>query len=201
MQLLHRDEIFASLKSEETDTLFVDPLLEESQVGEVSLDLRLGYDFYVSVLTRSPKIELRGGNDRRSIQSFFQETRREVGDPFVLYPGQAVLTTSLEYIGLPSNIYMDVITRSSYSKLGMHVGSMVQPGFRGCIPIELFNHGNNAIELVVGSRVCQAKLFLVDQKSEYTTTKNRKYYGNVRPGLSRAENDKELEMLSKVRSS
>jgi dCTP deaminase len=181
------------------NSLFVEPLLDRSQIGEVTFDLRLGYDFHVSILTRSPKIELAGRADQRSIGSFFQETRREVGDTFVLYPSQAVLTTSLEYIGLPDNIYMDVITRSSYSRLGLQINSMVQPGFRGCVPIELFNHSNNAVELVVGSRVCQAKLFDVENNSAYTSTNVRKYYGNVRPTLSKADNDEEIKILAKVR--
>ncbi len=198
MRLLHREEILESIGSEDKSSLFVEPLLEPSQVGEVTLDLRLGYDFRVSILTRSPKVELAGKEGQRSISSFFQETRREVGDTFVLYPSQAVLTTSLEYIGLPDHVYMDVVTRSSYSRLGIQINSMVQPGFRGCVPIELFNHGNNAVELVVGSRICQAKLFDVEQSSGYSSSNARKYYGNVRPTLSKADNDEEIRILSRI---
>ena len=42
MQIIDKQTILKELQSEEEDTLFIDPLLEESQVGEVSIDLRLG---------------------------------------------------------------------------------------------------------------------------------------------------------------
>ena len=57
MKLLHDARIRELLDSPEPDSLFVDPLLEDSQIGAVSLDLRLGYDFLVSILTRKPSIE------------------------------------------------------------------------------------------------------------------------------------------------
>jgi dCTP deaminase len=75
---------------------------------------------------------------------------------------------------------------------------MVQPGFRGCFPLDLFNHGNNPVELVVGSRICQARLFSLDLKSD-SHSPARKYFGNVRPVASRAADDKDIEKLEAVR--
>ncbi len=88
MRLLTKSELVTSIKSQEDDSIFLDPLLREGQVGAVSVDLRVGYDFLVSVLTRSPAVELRSadGERRRGIQSYFQETRRSLGERFVLYP-------------------------------------------------------------------------------------------------------------------
>jgi hypothetical protein len=93
MRLLTRKELVASLISDSTDSISLDPLLREDQVGEVSVDLRLGYDFLVSVLTRSPAVELKSspGAKFRGIQTYFQETRRTLGERFVLYPHQLVL--------------------------------------------------------------------------------------------------------------
>jgi dCTP deaminase len=198
MQLLAHDEIEASLASEDEDSLFIDPLLEKDQVGAVTIDLRLGYDFLVSVLTRKPFISIYRENGDRSMGSYFQDTRRELGDRFVLYPNQVVLTTTLEYLSLPSDVYADIITRSSYNRLGISISTMLQPGFRGCAPIELFNHGNNAVELVVGSRMFQARLSRLDSKTRYLDGQPRKYYGDVRPTVSRASHDKDLERLKKT---
>jgi len=36
---------------------------------------------------------------------------------------------------------------------------MVQPEYCRCIPLETFNRGNNAIELVSGSSICQTLFF------------------------------------------
>jgi dCTP deaminase len=198
VELLDQAQLRASLLSDDADSLFLDPLLDDSQVGNVTIDLRLGYDFLVSVLTRKPYIGIVQRNQpRRGIPSYFQETRRDLGDKFVLYPSQLVLGTSLEYLSLPSSVYVDVISRSSYTRLGIHVNTMVQPGFRGCVPLELFNHGNNAIELVIGSRVCQARFFRTSGNTNYVgEVTPRKYYGDVRPTVSRADKDSEMQKLS-----
>lgn len=198
MRLLNRDSLLESLHSDDNESLFLEPLLEESQVGNVTIDLRLGYDFLVSVLTRKPLISVSDtSSQKRGIRSYFQETRREIGERFVLYPSQLVVTTTLEYLALPSNYYVDVLSRSSYTRLGIHVNTMVQPGFRGCIPLELFNHGNNAVELVVGSRISQARFFELDSEGKYIEESHkRKYYGDVRPTVSKADMDPELFRLS-----
>ena len=168
------------------------------------MDLRLGYDFLVSVLTRSPAVELRTSPDskHRGIQTYFQETRRSLGDRFVLYPHQLVLGTTVEYLSLPSNIYTDIAVRSSYARLGLGVTTSLQPGWRGCVPLELFNHGNTPVELVVGSCVCQAKFFQINENMRYVgRASGRKYFGSIRPVVSRAERDMDLARLAKLAQS
>ena len=201
MELLNSEEIEKSLKSSDDDSIFIDPILDDSQISGVTVDLRLGYDFLVSVMTRKPYIALGHDNDifPRSIGSYFQETRREIGDGFVLYPNQVVLATTLEYISLPQNVYIDVLSRSSYTRIGIQINNMVQPGFRGCVPLELFNHGNNAIELIVGSRICQARFFMLNSSNAYLRDQSiRKYYGDVRPTVSKADMDNDIDVLSKL---
>lgn len=201
MQLLDREHIRAELESDEANTLFVQPLLDVQQVGPTSLDLRLGYDFLVSVLTRRAYIGLMRSEDTfKDTASYFQPTRRDVGDRFVLYPGQVVLTTTLEYLSLPPDVFADILSRSSYTRLGIHINTMVQPGFHGCVPIELFNHGNNAVELVVGSRIVQARLFRVQNPREYGGLGSRKYFGHVRPVASQASLDADLRILERIRA-
>lgn len=201
MQLLDRDLILADLNSLAPESMFVEPLLDAMQVGATSLDLRLGYDFLVSVLTRKAYIGLQRSDDGyKDTASYFQQTRRDVGDRFVLYPGQIVLTTTLEYIALPSDVLADIVSRSSYTRLGIHLSTMVQPGFHGCVPIELFNHGNNAVELVVGSRLFQARFYRLDNPREYGTLGGRKYFGHVRPVVSQASIDGDLSILESIRA-
>ena len=201
MNLLHNKRIRELLESSEPDSLFIDPLLEDSQIGAVTLDLRLGYDFLVSILTRKPSIETAtdSNSQHRAIGSYFQETRRELGEKFVLYPHQIVLCTTLEYVSLPHNVYADIISRSSYTRLGIPLNTMVQPGFRGCISLELFNHGNSPVELVVGSRICQARFFEIEASVEYIeSTRQRKYFGHVRPIVSGADTDSEMVKLRRI---
>jgi dCTP deaminase len=199
MQLLTRSSLIKKINSDSENSIFIDPLLDMDQIGEVSVDIRLGYDFLVSIFTRKPYVDIYNDDQekRRGIPSYFQETRRDIGDKFILYPNQVVLTTSLEYIALPPNIYLDLLTRSSYNRLGIRLNTMVQPGFRGCLPVELYNHSNNAIELIVGSRMFQARLFEITDKLEYARSQ-RKYYGDIRPTVSKVDKDKDLEILYNI---
>jgi len=117
----------------------------------------------------------------------------------VLYPNQLVLGTSIEYFGMPDDAYAEVTPRSSYSRLGLAVNCLMQPGFRGCIPLELLNHGNVPIELTVGARICQARLHQLDESADYHgESTDRKYYGQVRPTVSKATADEELVLLANL---
>ncbi|MBZ9764809.1 dCTP deaminase [Mesorhizobium sp. CA8] len=193
-----RSDILGRLGKVGPTGLWIDPLLDEGQIGEVTVDLRLGYDFLVSIVTRRPFIGIVRDDERfRSIPSYFQPTRRELGDRFILYPDQVVLATTLEYIALPSDCYADIFTRSSFTRLGIGLSTMVHPGFRGCFSVELFNHGNNPIELVVGAKMFQMRLTKLADEMKYGGIE-RKYFGNVRPTPSRAADDNDLQRLSNL---
>lgn len=199
MSLLSKYEIDSRLNSGKIDQVFVNPVLAETQVGAVSIDLRLGCDFLVSFQTRKASVSLMKGEFFREPSMFFQESRRDVGETFLLYPSQTVLSTTLEYIGLPNNVYSDINTRSSYNRLGLTLTYTLQPGFRGCVSLELFNDSTSPIELVVGSRIVQARFFrMTAEPSDFYLTARRKYIGHVRPTTSRAAEDSDLELLKKM---
>lgn len=201
MTLLYKSAVQERLRDTSAKRLTIQPLLDEAQIGEVSIDLRLGPDFLVSVLTRKAFIgTVHSDPDFRGTQSFFQSTRREIGDRFMLYPNQIVLACTLEYIGIPDDLYVDIISRSSYSRMGIQFACMIQPGFRGCFPLELINHGNNPVELVVGSRICQARIHRLGQTADYGAASNtRKYFGNIRPMVSRAADDEDVQILDRIK--
>ncbi|WP_288938805.1 dCTP deaminase [uncultured Roseovarius sp.] len=196
MALLTRTELNKRINTGEAEQIFIDPLLDDSQVGAVSVDLRLGCDFLVSVLNHKSSVNIHPQESDSGPDIFFQAARRDIGDTFLIHPSQTVLATSLEYIGLPSDIYADVISRSSYHRLGVSISSMFQPGFRGCISLELFNHSNVPVELVIGSRIVQARFFKNHHEEDYLRDgPRRKYIGNVRPMISKAPQDTDLPRL------
>jgi dCTP deaminase len=193
-----KKQILERLARDDGLGLWIEPLLDEKQIGELTVDLRLGYDFLVSIVTRRPYIGIARDNERfRAISTYFQPTRREIGERFILYPDQIVLATTLEYIALPSDCYADVLSRSSYTRHGITVNTMVQPGFRGCFSVELFNHGNNPVELVVGAKMFQMRLTKLADGMAYGGLE-RKYFGNVRPTPSRAADDDDLARLRSI---
>jgi dCTP deaminase len=78
----------------------------------------------------------------------------------------------------------------------MSFGTMMQPGYRGCFPLELANTSNNPVELVVGSRIVQARFFSIETDSQYNSQSEvRKYFGTTRPVVSKAATDSDLKRL------
>lgn len=202
MNLLTKKALSSAINQEPNKGIFIHPLLDSNkQIGEVTVDLRLGYDFLVSIMTRKPSILVSNEHeDWRDPATYYQLTRRDLGECFILYPNQVVLTSTLEYIGLPENIFADVLTRSSYNRLGINISTMVQPGFRGCFALELFNHGNNPVELVVGSRIVQARFFELSESHEYEGHE-RKYFSQVRPVAPKVSLDEEMVKLVRCKRS
>ncbi|MBT1697150.1 dCTP deaminase [Fulvivirgaceae bacterium PWU4] len=178
--------------------LIIRPLLDkQTQLGEVSLDLRLGQDFLVSYLGRDVSIDATGETRNRPLHIFFDETRRIVGEAFVFHPNQVVLCSTLEYIRLPDNVFMSLTTRSSYSRLGFSLSTVVQPGYCGCISIELTNTGNVPVKVLVGARLLQARFFKMESSTKYLNT-DRKYLCQVRPQVSKAPEDTEFKILKSL---
>lgn len=186
----------------EAKELFIRPLLQDSQIGGVGIDFRLGYDFLVSVQGRyafinTSKNSDTSGDNERNTHHFFQATRRQIGETFILHPHQTVLATSLEYIKLPQNCLLKLHMRSSYSRLGITVSTIAQPGYCGCLSVELTNNNNNPINLTVGSRILQGLIYKMGDSSQYFDSP-RKYVCHVRPEPSAITSDSDLEILHQL---
>lgn len=192
------DEIKRLLDSRE---LYIRPLLEERQIGTLSVDFRLGTEFLVSFQGRQPYINAsHTDKGKGKPSSFFQETRRQLGDTFLLHPHQTVLASSLEYIKLPDNILAQLTMRSTYSRMGLQLSSNVQPGYSGCLSIELTNHGTNVVNLTVGAPLIQASFVRITQRVNYFDHP-RKYICQVRPQVSECVSDEDLVYLQRIRDS
>ena len=179
--------------------LVIRPLLEASQISQIGIDFRLGCNFLVSVHGREAFINTslndEFGEGQRDVKRFFQESRRQLGETFILYPNQTVLASSLEYVKLPEQYLLSLYMRSSYSRLGLTVSTIVQPGYCGCLSIELTNNNINPINLTVGARIFQGVLLIADQASPYFNNE-RKYVCTVRPEPSAAIQDADIQILA-----
>jgi len=191
---LNRSSLLELMESKE---LIIRPLLDkEKQVGEISIDFRLGTDFLVSFLGREPFIDV-SRKSEKPVKSFFASTRRRFGETFLLHPNQTVLCSSLEYIKMPSTVFAVLNMRSSYARLGLNLSTIVQAGYSGCFSIELTNINNNPIRLRVGARIFQTRFFKGSDEMPYNMGE-RKYVCQVRPIVSKAEIDSDLSLLSKI---
>lgn len=158
MPLLQREALLARLSNEDVDKrLHVVPVLDVlQQVGEGSVDLRLGSEF-IEVRRRSE--EATDPFRSSDVETIDLEERYEIpfGDHLVIHPGQFLLGSTFEFIRLPLDLGGQVLGRSSWGRFGLVVATAVtvHPGFAGCLTLELQNLGTVPIRLYPGLRVAQ----------------------------------------------
>lgn len=124
MKLIAKEEIENLINESQ---LIVTPLLSKNQIGQSSIDLRLGNIFKVSKLVREGFIDI----NKKNLEKFFETSVRDFGEEFILYPNQLVLATTFEFLKIPNNIVGNIYTRSSLNRLGIQIASMVHSGYRG----------------------------------------------------------------------
>ena len=174
--------------------LVVSPLLQRPKGS--GYDLRLGNSFIVFRRTGVSAFDpLDQQSDPRSIQTFVDLAWT---DEFVLHPQEVVLAATLEYIALPPDLTAQVITRSSYGRLGLLSATAVQihPNFRGCLTLELVNLSTIPLVLTPGERIAQLVLWNcspVDPTDE-------KYSYPTGPQFSKVRDDDEADVLRSLRS-
>jgi deoxycytidine triphosphate deaminase len=175
--------------------LVITPLLEPS-LGVAGVDLRLGATFITFSRSGTASFDpLNESDDPRTMQFAIE---KEWGEPFILHPGELVLAATLEYMALPDDLSAQVITRSSYGRLGLITATAIQvhPHFKGCLTLELVNLGEVPIELIPGERIAQLTFATV---SPPAAEAKGKYSYPVGPEFSRVRTDAEATVLRRLR--
>lgn len=165
--------------------LVLDPI-EDVQIQPASVDVRLGDTFLVF---RNHTAEVIDPFDRQS--TLMEEVKVSDGESFVLHPGEFVLGTTVEAIGLPDDLVARVEGKSSLGRLGLLIhatAGFVDPGWtRGQITLELSNVATLPIKLRPGMRVGQLSFHTLDapaQRPYGHPELNSKYVGQRGPVAS-----------------
>ncbi len=132
--------------------IVLDPL-DESCIQPASVDLHLDGLFRVFLNHTMAVIDVK--QDLSKLTELV-----EVGDDgvFVLHPGEFVLGSTRERIGMPDDLVARVEGKSSLGRLGLLIHStagFVDPGFDGHITLELSNVANLPITLYPGMKIGQ----------------------------------------------
>lgn len=191
-------EINARLIASDDSRLVMTPLLADA-VGPASVDLRLGNKFIVFERTSSPAFDaVLADRDPRTMQS---EVEKAWGDVFYLHPGQMVLAATLEFIVMPKDLTGQVITRSSYGRLGLLSATAVQvhPHFPGCLTLELVNLGEMPVAITPGERIAQLMLWRTTADVKIPEEGERKYSRPTGPEFSKIRRDSESKVLRNLR--
>jgi dCTP deaminase len=106
---------------------------------------------------------------------------------------------SNEYVKLPKDVFATLTPRSSYSRLGFNLSTIVQPGYCGCISLELTNNSSVPVKVLTGAPLLQARFFKLPKELDYFVDgKRRKYFCQVRPQHSRANEDEDISILNEI---
>ena len=159
---------------------------EAAMVQPSSIDVRLDRFFRTFENHRYPHI------DPAEDQPELTRAVEPVGDEaFILHPGEFVLGTTLEAIGLPDDLVARVEGKSSLGRLGLLIhatAGFVDPGWtHGQITLELSNVATLPIKLWPGMRIGQLSFHLLDQPAERPyghPDLNSKYVGQSGPVAS-----------------
>jgi dCTP deaminase len=151
----------------EAGRISFDPPIEESQWGEASIDLRLGFTFTKLKSLGNVKVSIaerialpEGFWDTMTLETADTFGRRQTFD---LGPREFVLAMTYESVTIPNDTIALVEGRSSYARMGLSMhqtAPWIQPGWRGRIVLEIMNHGPLTIILTpLADRPCQLTFF------------------------------------------
>lgn len=172
--------------------LVITPLLSRKQLGDASIDVRLGNEFIITRHTNLMSVDpSQRANIEKKIGKYQERIRLGFGEGFVLHPYSLVLGCTLEYVAFPSDLTAQVIGRSSWGRLGLisATATAVAPGFKGSITLELINGGQAPLVLHPGVAIAQ----LVIEEATSKTAYEGRYNFPTGPEFSRIHKDKDVE--------
>ncbi|TMC16284.1 MAG: dCTP deaminase [Chloroflexi bacterium] len=108
-------------------------------------------------------------SDDSQIERYQDKLIKAYGEKFILHPRQLVIGSTLEYIQIPSGMMCYVIGKSTWGRMGLIIATAtkVDPGFRGCITLEIINEGEIPLVLYPGIPIAQLVLHRAAGASTY----------------------------------
>ncbi|MCF2142080.1 MAG: dCTP deaminase [Candidatus Heimdallarchaeota archaeon] len=184
--------------TEKNKKLYITPLIDlKRQIGESSIDLRLGTEFILFKKANFSIIDPVQTELSDHIGEYQEKVHVKLGEKLILHPGQFVLGSSLEYVSLPNDLLAYVTGRSTWGRLGLVIATAtaIHPGFTGVITLELANLGEVPIALYPGVRIAQLIFHLSQIEAEITPSR---YYLSVSPTFTKIDHEIEIEVLKKI---
>lgn len=132
------------------------PFNEDLQVKPCSVDLRLSPTYWQPRRFRSLDLSLKQPWGAKIAQAFKQRSIPD--DGIVLRPGQFILGRTFETFKIPPDLLGQLTGRSSIGRLGVSVvatSGLINPGWRGHMPLMLINHSPYSVRHYAGLSVVQ----------------------------------------------
>ncbi|MDP8959571.1 MAG: dCTP deaminase [Actinomycetota bacterium] len=167
----------------------IDPY-QDSFVQPSSVDLRVDTLFRVFENHRYPLIDPK--EPQEGLTTLVEASAEH---PFILHPGEFVLGSTLERVGLGENLVARLEGRSSLGRLGLLIHStagFVDPGFEGHLTLELSNVANLPIAIYPNMSIGQLSFYRLSTPADRlygSRETGSKYQGQRGPTPSRIFQD------------
>ena len=165
--------------------IVIDPL-EEGCIQPSSVDLRLDRLFRVFLNHTMPVIDVKA-----DLEDLTRLVQIEADDVFILHPGEFVLASTYEKVGVPDDLVARIEGKSSLGRLGLLIHStagFIDAGFQGHITLELSNVANLPITLYPGMKIGQISFLQMTSPADVpygSAAVRSKYQGQRGPTPSR----------------
>lgn len=90
-----------------------------------------------------------------------------IAETVFLGPGGFCLASTIEHFEMPTDVLGKVADKSTWARRFLAVqNTIVEPGWRGHLTLELSNHGSSPLHIEAGSPIAQIVLHLIDEPTE-----------------------------------
>jgi dCTP deaminase len=169
--------------------IHIDPF-DVEMVQPSSVDLRCGATFRVFENHRYALIDPKAPQE-----DLTKAVEASEEDPFILHPGEFVLGSTLEVVGLADDVVARLEGKSSLGRIGLLIHStagFIDPGFRGQVTLELSNVANLPIAIYPYMKIGQISFYELTTPAENpygSPGAGSKYQGQAGPTPSRVHRD------------
>ncbi len=204
MSILTKKEI---LKRLQEGQIKFSPALDEFQLQPNSIDLRVGWSFYIPHSWRmndKGRVAIIADYlDYQNVEEYFKLVKLSPGQFFEILPKEFILISTLEKIELNcGDIAGTLMPRSSALRRGLQIETgMIDCRYSGQLTIPLVNNSHHVIKIYPGERLCQMQLYnLANNLAENEASKHgmheAKYVGSTPYSLeAKVDSSDEVDML------
>ncbi|MBA3823428.1 MAG: dCTP deaminase [Ktedonobacterales bacterium] len=195
MSMLTKAEILDLIQA---NRLTFTPALDEFQLQAHAIDLRLGSTFLIArrwTFNQQGRIALRSDEVENGI-AHFDTIELEAGQVFDLLPGESVLVSTLEVIGMPDDLVGQMFPRSSVNRRGLAVelSGIIDAGYEGNLIIPVRNNDiSSVVRLYPGERFCQITLTRLAAPAD--VRRSRYHRRDIATGVQPEQNADEVQLV------
>ena len=205
MATLTKKEILKLIKEKKIE---FSPGLDQFQLQPNSVDLRIGWNFYIPKAweyNEKGRVALNVDySESNAKKELYKIIRLKEGQYFEILPGEFVIISTLEKIKLNTGDIMAMLfARSSFIRRGLNVESgTVDSCYQGYLMLPITNNTRDqVIRIYPGERICQlvfSKLesSLTDEEAQIHGVARAKYLASTPYGLeARSDSEEELKKI------